>query len=440
MLAAPTYKTIVNKRNAINADIITALESNYKTAVAQCREFSKRLQGATNEDTARNIFNFIKKNITYVRDANETQNIKLPARFIADGTGDCKSYSLFTAGCLGALNMPVKFVYASYMQSDATPTHVYVETKNDDGTPIIIDAVYGIFNAEKKAEHKIKHAMNVQTLAGIGDLYIQKLQAIQANKPGTICANLAARELTRLQGGNVDPLNDVQRANYAYVLSKYYKSGNSICAQLLKKEVQAINGIGAGGKGKAKLKKKLQLFSKATKKLVLSPGRNAYLGLIALNVHKLATNLARVDVKQLREKWEKLGGNFEKLQNAINKGKTKKSILGIGVEPTSTAALLAAAAPVIIAMAVLIKSLKKSKPGDDADFATTLSLAQDATKAAFANQTYGPGELPDAESKEVEIVDKGKGEDNTGTGFSLSPKVLLIGAGALVAAKVLKIF
>ncbi len=434
MLAAPTYRTIVNKRNAINADIITALESNYKTAFNQCREFAKTLQGATNEDTARNIFNFIKKNVKYVRDANETQNIKLPSRFIADGTGDCKSYSLFTAGCLGALNMPVKFVYASYMASDATPTHVYVETKNDDGSPVIIDAVYGIFNAEKKAEHKIKHAMNVQTLAGIGDLYLQRLEAIRRGKPGTICANLASREITRLQGGTVDPLNDVQRANYANVLAKYYKSGNSICAQLLRKEAQAINGIGKAGKGK----KKLQLFSKATKKLVLSPGRNAYLALIALNVHKLATNLARVDVKQLREKWEKLGGNFEKLQNAINKGKAKKSILGIGFEPTSTAAALAAAAPVIIAMAVLIKSLKKTKPGDEADFASTLSLAQDATKAAFANETYGPGELPDAESKEVEIVDKGKGDDHTG--FSLSPKVLMIGAGALVAAKVLKIF
>jgi hypothetical protein len=432
MLAAPTYRTILNKRNAINADIITALERNYKTAVAQCREFAKTLQGATNEDTAHNIFNFILKNISYVRDNNETQNIKLPSRFISDGTGDCKSYSLFTAGCLGALNMPVKFIYASYTKNDATPTHVYVETKSDTGEPIIIDAVYGFFNAEKNTEHKIKHAMNVQTLAGIGDLYIQKLQAITANKPGTICANLAARELTRLQGGNVEPLSEIKRANYAKTLAKYYKNGNSICGQLLKKEVQGINGIGAGGRGK----KKLQLFSRATKKLVLSPGRNAYLALIDLNVHKLATNLARVDEKLLRKKWEKLGGNFDKLKNAINRGKSKKSILGIGVVETAT--LLAAAAPVIIAMAVLIKSLKKSKPGDEADFAQTLSLAQDATKAAFANETYGKGNLPDAEDKETVIVDKGKGEDHSM--FDLSPKVLLMVAGGFVAAKILKVF
>lgn len=94
--------------------------------------------------------------------------------------------------------------------------------------------------------------MNVQTLAGIGDLYLQKLEAIRRGKPGTICANLAAREITRLQGGTVDPLNDVQRANYANVLAKYYKSGNSICAQLLKKEVQTIKRNWSRWQGQSK--------------------------------------------------------------------------------------------------------------------------------------------------------------------------------------------
>lgn len=120
-------------------------------------------------------------------------------------------------------------------------------------------------------------------------------------------------------------------------------------------------------RAKQNLKRNYNYFQSQQRKLVLSPGRNAYLGLIALNVHKLATNLARVDQKQLKAKWEKLGGNFEKLQMPSTKAKQKNPILGIGVVEATT--LLAAAAPVIIAMAVLIKSLKKTKPGDDADFA-----------------------------------------------------------------------
>jgi hypothetical protein len=68
---------------------------------------------------------------------------------------------LFTSGILENLGIPYHFVYASYT-TNPIPGHVYVTT--DKGC--IIDAVYGIFNQEKKPNYKYKKNMNVRYMAG----------------------------------------------------------------------------------------------------------------------------------------------------------------------------------------------------------------------------------------------------------------------------------
>ena len=77
--------------------------------------------------------------------------------------GDCKSYSVFTSAVLSNLGIPHKLVYASYDPKDPTPSHIYVVT--DSGC--IIDAVYGKFNAEKKATFKKYKKMNISYIAGV---------------------------------------------------------------------------------------------------------------------------------------------------------------------------------------------------------------------------------------------------------------------------------
>jgi hypothetical protein len=61
------------------------------------------------------------------------------------------------------LGIPHKLVYASYDPKDPTPSHIYVVT--DSGC--IIDAVYGKFNAEKKATFKKYKKMNISYIAGV---------------------------------------------------------------------------------------------------------------------------------------------------------------------------------------------------------------------------------------------------------------------------------
>jgi hypothetical protein len=127
------------------------------------------------------------------------------------------------------------------------------------------------------------------------------------------------------------------------------------------------------------------------KSVVLSPARNAYLALIRLNVKKLAVKLAKATSTnegrlKIHQRWCKLGGNASKLQSAIDKAyakyKRKRGIIGymdmdeyaaIGAEPTTTATILAAATPIILALAPLIKQFAGEKGADIAETAEELT-------------------------------------------------------------------
>lgn len=154
---------------ALNSDIIKTIHKNYVRGVQQMQKHAPQFKGRNTTQTARNIWNFLKKEITYKRDPDHAQLIKLPGRLAADKTGDCKSYSLFAASVLGALGKPVTFRYTSY-NNDTTPSHVYLVTKDETGQDVIIDAVYNKFNSQKPYTNKIDKKMKVYTLAGIGSI------------------------------------------------------------------------------------------------------------------------------------------------------------------------------------------------------------------------------------------------------------------------------
>ena len=151
----------VYKSKADNKDIRDLLERLVPKAKSQMVEFSKQFKGRNEKETCRKIFNYLKNNFTYVADGEE-QIIKLPSALLNKKVGDCKSYSLFTSSILENLGIPYSFVYTSY-NTNPIPGHVYVITENG----CIIDAVYGIFNQEKKPTYKYKKNMNVRFMAGV---------------------------------------------------------------------------------------------------------------------------------------------------------------------------------------------------------------------------------------------------------------------------------
>ena len=142
-------QTILVKTNATNGELQRAIEAAIPQATKQAATFADRYKGKNELETCKKIFDFLKNDINYKADG-ANQQVRLPSGLMRTKQGDCKSYSVFTSAVLSNLGIPHKLVYASYDPTDHTPSHIYVIT--DSGC--IIDAVYGKFNAEKKATFK----------------------------------------------------------------------------------------------------------------------------------------------------------------------------------------------------------------------------------------------------------------------------------------------
>ena len=246
----------VYKSKADNKDIRDLLVKLVPKAKAQMVEFSKGFKGRTNKETCKKIFDYIKSNFTYVADGGE-QIIKLPSALLKKRVGDCKSYSLFTASILENLKIPYKFVYTSY-NNNPIPAHVYVVT--EDGC--IIDAVYGIFNAEKKPTYRYTQDMNVRYMAGIG-------------ADCTSCSKGVGK---------------------VTIISKDKR-------QQIKTTAQDVAG--------------------KFKSAAFVGGRAVLLGLIKGNYDGIATKMQKVDTNKLKNDWTRVGGDYSALTNAIKEGASK---------------------------------------------------------------------------------------------------------------------
>jgi hypothetical protein len=376
------YKTTINKTNALNSDIINTIHTNFSKAVKQVSSsgFADSFNFGNAHDSAKAVWLFLKNYIKYVKDPDETQMIRLPARFVADRQGDCKSYSLLAASVLAALGYKVAFRYASYKKLDPTPSHVYVVMPDEN---IIVDGCYKFFNKEKKPLHYSDYIMDVLTLSGIADRESRSRRRQQR------------REERRER-------REERKENKTSV----------------------------------------------TKKVTLAPARNAFYVLLRNNVFGYATKMKlalQKNEQAVVDKWKQLGGNVDTLKKTIDIGAKKKAILGgqktrdaasqlagIGVEPVTTTAagtfatIAAAAAPVILAISALLKSLGigKGNPDDPND----LSLTDVLDTVAKAG-----GKLFDPLAPGTEIVDKGMGIDHMSTGT-----LLLIGGGLLAALLLIK--
>ena len=61
------------------------------------------------------------------------------------------------------------------------------------------------------------------------------------------------------------------------------------------------------------------------KKVLLAPGRALFIAMNKLNFGQIATKLSKGNQDKLKAQWLKLGGDYNKLVAAINKGKNKKA-------------------------------------------------------------------------------------------------------------------
>ena len=259
--------------NASNQDIINDIHAWYPEALKQVKQsgFYKKFNYGSPIKDAHAVWLFLRNYIKYKKDPDEAQLLRLPGRFVNDRSGDCKSYSIFAAAVMGALGYKVGFRYAAYKDGAQNPTHVYIYLPNYD---IIIDGCYRFFNKEKEYKFVKNYIMNNYVLSGIN-----------------------SREERRERRQERRERRQERREE-----------------RQERREERKASG-------------KPSTF----KKISLAAPRNSFLLMVKLNVFGMATKLKLAiskNEKAVKSKWNKLGGNFDKLKKQIEIGAKKKAILG----------------------------------------------------------------------------------------------------------------
>ena len=129
----------------VNKDIVNCWQSCYEQFKDQTAELVRNLRIAgvgntmSTDEKCQEIYDYMVKNTRYQLDREGEQLIKSPARFLADGCGDCKSYTMFIASCLHSCGIPCKVRFVNF-DGGSQYTHVYPIAIDENGNEIIMDA------------------------------------------------------------------------------------------------------------------------------------------------------------------------------------------------------------------------------------------------------------------------------------------------------------
>lgn len=316
-----------NKRKMLTADqstgdIIDAILEAHRRHAGDYSKISSFFNAGSRRETARKIFNFLKKNVRYVIEPGSKQTVKSPAAILATGYGDCKHYSLFAGGVLQNLGIPFAYRFASYKIFDKQPQHVFVVVNPGTNNEIWIDPVVGEFDYKKPYTYATDRKMALYSISGIGATAQQRADLKAAKAAKKAAPTKAAKQAAQAT---------VQAAR---------KAAGRTTGQVLKKGAKVVLKVAA------------------------APVRNSFLLLVKLNFTGLATKLATAWQKapsKLQNFWESAGGQINALKKAWETGSKKKRIFGvdqIGVAPAAApAAAAATAAPLLVKVADFLKKI-----------------------------------------------------------------------------------
>ena len=342
------FKTAV--KNAKTHDIIYNLCMAVPAAIKQVKKFNLvDTIGLTGSDLQRDADltgQWIRKNVTYKIDTFQNQNIQLPSALLKSKLGDCKSISLLYLAIMEAAGYNGGFRFAGYRGNNFT--HVYNFFVNNNNI-VTFDAC-------------IKNLKEITTFTKIKDMRVNYLAGTPMLIDETGIERLpSAEEL--MQDDRISGIDGIGRLKLKLPKIKIPPIVNKV-----------LKGGGI----------------KAIKTVALAPARGPFLLLVNMNVRGLAKRLQKLKDKNLQqyvEFWTKIGGDIDKLNAAVEKGKNKKAILGerkigdagfnddeivvgeyIG-EPVTLAtvtAAVSAASGIIVALNKLLgKNNVPEEPGDE---------------------------------------------------------------------------
>ena len=166
--------------NQDTTDIIDALIKNHYKYASEYDKIFRYFDGGSIEETAFNVWQFLKDDFKYTIEPEKMQILRSPAAILASNIVgiDCKGYATFANGIMDAYrrntgkNFDVYYRFASYDPFDNTPQHVF-SVINDNGVEWWIDPVLDQFDERKQPyfykDKKIKN-MALVAMSGINKI------------------------------------------------------------------------------------------------------------------------------------------------------------------------------------------------------------------------------------------------------------------------------
>lgn len=176
----PPYeaKIVTLAKNQDTGDIVANMLHYHKKYRSDYDKIAGQFLAPTPRKTLRNVFDFLKHNVTYRIEPETRQTLKSPAAIVATGrtTGsDCKNYALFIAGVAESLTrngkqrIPIAYRFASYKWYDENPQHVFAVAFPDTGREIWVDPVLPEFDQRKQYNHSTDKKMALVGISGTPD-------------------------------------------------------------------------------------------------------------------------------------------------------------------------------------------------------------------------------------------------------------------------------
>lgn len=172
------FKKVITTDQSTKDIVNGIIDTHYKWD-SEYDKISQYFLGANVEETAKNVWEFLKNNVPYYIESSSNQTLRSPAAIVSM-PGDCKSYSLFTNGIIsslarkGLLNVPYTFRFASYKQGVKEPGHVFSVLYPGTKKEIWVDPVLDRFNDKSKQPTFFKDKegkMSLVALSGIDNNY-----------------------------------------------------------------------------------------------------------------------------------------------------------------------------------------------------------------------------------------------------------------------------
>jgi hypothetical protein len=201
-----------------------------------------------------------------------------------------------------------------------------------------------------------------------------------------------------------------------------------------KMKIYSLSGFDDPINGKGRIRKAIKKATTSVKNVVKAGGQAVKN--VGKGGAKTLALAAEKDPQKLKSFWEKWGGNYDQLIKTANEGSTKKMIgyvdpmedsplyTDVSVGAVSAAAI-AAAAPIVVALIPLLKSIIGEKR--EKELADSKEIFDEAVKTAGETD-------PDKLTAQTQTTEQAAG----GSFLEKNKTLLLVGAGALALILIMK--